>query len=39
MWEAFVVGIGWETRTFRSWDEAEVWVRGMVKEKFNLDLP
>jgi hypothetical protein len=38
MWEAFVVGIGWNTRSFLSLSEAQTWVRLEVKEKFDVDL-
>jgi hypothetical protein len=38
MWEAFVEGIGWETKIFPSLAEAETWVRARVKEKFKLDI-
>jgi hypothetical protein len=39
MWEAFIEGIGWETKIFPSMAEAQVWVRVRVKEKFQLSLP
>ena len=39
MWEAFIEGIGWETKIFPSLAEAQHWVRSRVKEKFQLDLP
>ena len=39
MWEAFIEGIGWETRIFPSITEAQDWVRIRVKEKFHLDIP
>jgi hypothetical protein len=38
MWEAFVEGIGWETKIFPSLAEAETWVRDRVKAKFELDI-
>jgi hypothetical protein len=38
MWEAFVEGIGWETKIFPSRAEAETWIRTRVKGKFNLDV-
>jgi hypothetical protein len=37
-WEAFVEGIGWETKIFPSLAEAETWVRARVKAKFKLDI-
>ena len=39
MWEAFIEGIGWETKIFPSITEAQEWVRIRVKEKFHLDIP
>ena len=39
MWEAFIEGIGWETKIFPSITEAQDWVRIRVKEKFHLDIP
>ena len=39
MWEAFIEGIGWETKIFPSLAEAQDWVRTRVKDKFKLDLP
>jgi hypothetical protein len=39
MWEAFIEGIGWETKIFPSIAEAQDWVRIRVKEKFHLNLP
>jgi hypothetical protein len=39
MWEAFIEGIGWETKIFPSIAEAQDWVRIRVKEKFHLDIP
>ena len=39
MWEAFIEGIGWETKIFPSIIEAQEWVRIRVKEKFHLDIP
>ena len=39
MWEAFIEGIGWETKIFPSLAEAQDWVRSRVKEKYQLDLP
>jgi hypothetical protein len=38
MWEAFIEGIGWETKIFPSMVEAQDWVRIRVKEKFQLEL-
>jgi hypothetical protein len=38
MWEAFVEGIGWETKTLPTLAEAQIWVRARVKEKFKLDI-
>ena len=38
MWEAFIEGIGWDTKIFLSLAEAQDWVRIRVKEKFDLDL-
>jgi hypothetical protein len=38
MWEAFVEGIGWETKIVASLAEAETWVRARVKEKFKLEI-
>ena len=38
MWEAFVEGIGWETKIFPSLAEAETWVRDRMKAKFKLDI-
>ena len=39
MWEAFIEGIGWETKIFPSLAEAQEWIRSRVKEKFQLDIP
>src|SRR5271167_3235541 len=39
MWEAFIEGIGWETKIFPSIAEAQEWIRIRVKEKFQLELP
>jgi len=39
MWEAFVEGIGWETKIFPSMVEAQEWTRTSVKDKFQLELP
>jgi hypothetical protein len=39
MWEAFIEGIGWETKIFPSIADAQDWVRTRVKDKFKLDLP
>jgi hypothetical protein len=39
MWEAFIEGIGWETKIFRSLAEAQEWTRTRVKDKFQLELP
>lgn len=39
MWEVFVEGTGWETMSFRSRSDAEVWLREQVKRKTGLDLP
>ena len=39
MWEAFIEGIGWETKIFPAPAEAQDWVRTRVKDKFKLDLP
>jgi hypothetical protein len=33
MWEAFMPGIGWETKIYPSLAEAQDWVRIRVKEK------
>lgn len=38
MWEAFVAGIDWNTRSFLSLTEAQAWVRLKVKERFDVDL-
>jgi len=38
MWEAFIEGIGWETKIFPSIAEAQEWIRIRVKEKFQLEL-
>ena len=38
MWEAFIEGIGWETKIFPSMAEAQEWIRTRVKEKFQLEL-
>jgi len=38
MWEAFIEGIGWETKIFSSLAGAQDWIRIRVKEKFHLDL-
>jgi hypothetical protein len=38
MWEAFIEGIGWETRIFPSIAEAQSWIRTRAKEKFHLEL-
>src|SRR5260370_36941756 len=39
MWEAFIEGIGWETKIFPSLAEAQDWVRIRAKEKFQVDFP
>ncbi len=39
VWEVLMEEIGWETMTFRSRPEAELWIRQRAKEKFNLDVP
>jgi hypothetical protein len=39
MWEAFIEGIGWETKILSSMVEAQEWIRTRVKDKFNLGLP
>ena len=39
MWEAFIEGIGWETKIFPSLAGAQDWIRIRVKEKFRLDIP
>jgi hypothetical protein len=38
MWEAFIEGIGWETKIFPSIAEAQCWIRIRVKDKFQLKL-
>ena len=38
MWEAFVAGLDWNTRSFFSLTEAQTWVRLEVKERFDVDL-
>lgn len=38
MWEAFVEGIGWETKIFPSLAEAQTWIRTRAKAKFKLDI-
>jgi len=38
MWEAFVAGMDWNTRSFLSLTDAQTWVRLKVKERFNVDL-
>ena len=38
MWEAFIEGIGWETKIFPSLAEAQEWIRTGVKDKFKVDL-
>ncbi len=38
MWEAFIEGIGWETKIFPSLAEAQDWVRIRAKEKFQVEL-
>jgi hypothetical protein len=38
MWEAFVEGIGWETKIFPSLADGETWIRDRVKAKFKLDV-
>jgi hypothetical protein len=38
MWEAFIEGIGWETKIFPSIAPAQDWVRIRVKEKFLVEL-
>ena len=39
MWEAFIEGIGWETKICPSLAGAQEWIRIRVKEKFRLDIP
>lgn len=39
MWEAFIEGIGWETKIFPSLAEAQDWTRSRVKDKSQLELP
>ena len=39
VWEVLMEQIGWETMTFRSRPEAELWIRQRAKDKFNLDVP
>jgi hypothetical protein len=38
MWEAFIEGIGWETKIFPTIAPAQDWVRIRVKEKFLVEL-
>ena len=38
MWEAFIEGIGWETKIVPSMVEAQEWICLRVKEKFKLEL-
>ena len=38
MWEAFIEGIGWETKIFPSITVAQSWIRIRVKDKFQLEL-
>ena len=38
MWEAFIEGIGWETKILPSIAPAQDWVRIRVKEKFLVEL-
>jgi hypothetical protein len=38
MWEALVERVGWETATFRSRPEAELWILQRVKDKFGINL-
>lgn len=38
MWETLVEDVGWETMTFRSVPEAEVWIHSRLKQKFGIDL-
>jgi hypothetical protein len=38
MREAFIEGIGWETKIFPSMAEAQSWIRTRAKEKFQLEL-
>jgi hypothetical protein len=38
MWDAFIEGIGWETKIFPSLAEAQDWVRIRAKEKFQVEL-
>jgi hypothetical protein len=38
MWEAFIEGIGWETKILPSLAEAQDWVRIRAKEKFQVEL-
>ena len=38
MWQAFVEGIGWETKIFPSRAAAETWIGTRVKAKFKLDV-
>lgn len=37
VWEALVEEVGWETMTFRSRSEAEVWVKLRLFQKFGIE--
>ena len=38
MWEAFVEGIGWETKIFPSLAEAQTWICTRAKAKFQVEI-
>lgn len=38
MWELLVEEVGWETRTFHSRSEAEIWLNERTRKKFGFDL-
>ena len=39
VWEVLVEEVGWETMTFRSRAEADVWIQERMKQKFGIDIP
>ena len=38
MWEVLVEQVGWETRTFHSRPEAELWIKQRTRQKFGIEL-
>ncbi|HYX67585.1 MAG TPA: hypothetical protein VE825_00510 [Terriglobales bacterium] len=39
MWEMLTERPGWSTRAFRTWPEAETWLREEVRSTFGMELP